>query len=85
MDTILWVIVGLCAAFFIFLLYTRQFKWLLKVGRNMLLGTVAILAANAMLAGAGLAVGLNVITAMVIGVLGVPGFIMLYLAQLLMG
>lgn len=85
MDTIMWVILGLCLCFAGFLLYTRQFRWLLKVGRNMILGAAGILAANALLAGVGLAVGINLITAMVVGVLGIPGFMMLYLAQLLVG
>ncbi|MCL2605097.1 MAG: pro-sigmaK processing inhibitor BofA family protein [Defluviitaleaceae bacterium] len=85
MDTLTWVILVLCLCFVAFLLYTRQFKWLLRVGRNMVLGAAGILAANALLAGIGLAVGVNAITAMVVGVLGLPGFMMLYLAQLLVG
>jgi inhibitor of the pro-sigma K processing machinery len=85
MDTIMWVILALGVGFAGFLLYTRQFKWLLKVGRNMVLGAAGIIAANAMLSGVGLAVGVNFITAMVVGVLGIPGFMMLYLARLLMG
>jgi inhibitor of the pro-sigma K processing machinery len=85
MDTVMWIILILCLGFVVFLLYTRQFRWLLKVGRNMLLGSAGILGANMLLAGVGLAVGVNIITAMVVGVLGVPGFLMLYLAQLLVG
>ncbi|MCL2187855.1 MAG: pro-sigmaK processing inhibitor BofA family protein [Defluviitaleaceae bacterium] len=85
MDTMMWVIIALCACFGGFLLYTRQFTWLLKVGRNMILGAAGILGANALLAGVGLAVGVNIITALIIGVLGIPGFMMLYLAQLLVG
>ena len=85
MDTIMWVIIGLGACFAGFLLYTRQFGWLLRVGRNMILGAAGILGTNALLAGVGLAVGVNLVTALIIGVLGVPGFMMLYLAQLLVG
>jgi inhibitor of the pro-sigma K processing machinery len=85
MDLIMWVILGLCLCFVAFLLITRQFKWLLRVIRNMALGAAGIFAANALLVGTGLAVGVNVITALVVGVLGLPGFMMLYLAQLLVG
>jgi inhibitor of the pro-sigma K processing machinery len=84
MDTLLWVILALCICFVVFLLYTRQFKWLLRVGRNMLLGVVGIIAANVALAGVGLAVGVNLVTSLVVGVLGIPGFLMLYMAQLLL-
>lgn len=83
MDSFMWLIAALGVSFVVFLLYTRQFKWLGRVGRNMLLGAGGMLAANAALATAGLAVGVNLVTALVVGVLGVPGFLMLYLAQLL--
>ena len=85
MDTITWVILFLCLGFVLVLTYTRQFPWLLKVGRNMILGAGGMLAANAALAALGVAVGVNVITALVVGVLGVPGFLMLYLASVLVG
>ena len=85
MDTMMWVLLAIGLVFFGILLYSRQFNWLLKVGRNMILGTASLLGANALLAGVGLAVGVNIITALIIGVLGIPGFMMLYLAQLLIG
>ncbi|MCL2364045.1 MAG: pro-sigmaK processing inhibitor BofA family protein [Defluviitaleaceae bacterium] len=83
MDTITWVMLFLCLGFVVVLAYTRQFPWLLKVGRNMILGAGGMLAANAALTTLGLAVGVNVITMLVVGVLGVPGFLMLYLASVL--
>ena len=85
MDTVWWVVAFFCLGFVGFLAYTRQFPWLLKVGRNMILGAGGILAANWALASLGLAVGVNIITTLVIGVLGAPGFLMLYFAQLLVG
>ena len=87
MTPVLWAAAAIALCFILFLFYTRQFKWLLKVGRNMALGTAGILAANFALLQAGLtlAVGANLITALIVGVLGIPGFTMLYLAQLLVG
>jgi len=85
MDVFTGILAALGIGFTAFLLYTRQFKWLLKVGRNMLLGAGGMLAANAALAAIGLAVGINLVTTLVVGVLGVPGFMMLYIAQLLIG
>ena len=85
MDTTTWVLLFLCLGFVVALAYTRQFPWLLKVGRNMILGAGGMLAANAALATLGLAVGVNVITMLVVGVLGVPGFMMLYLASVMVG
>jgi len=85
MDTITWVLLFLCLGFVAVLAYTRQFPWLLKVGRNMILGAGGMLAANAALTTLGVAVGVNVITMLVVGVLGVPGFLMLYLASVMVG
>jgi len=71
--------------FFVYLLYTGQFKWLLGVVRNMVLGIVGILGLNVLLSGMGLAVGVNAITVLVVGLLGLPGFLFLYAAQFLVG
>ena len=84
MDFILWAMVATCVAFLACLLYTKQFKWLLGVIRNMALGIIGILSLNMLLAGFGLAVGVNIITTLIVGLLGVPGFILLYASQLLL-
>ncbi|MCL2286423.1 MAG: pro-sigmaK processing inhibitor BofA family protein [Firmicutes bacterium] len=85
MDLILWLMAALGACFFVYLLYTGQFKWLLGVVRNMALGIVGMLGLNALLSGIGLTVGVNAITAIVVGLLGIPGFLFLYAARLLVG
>ena len=87
MDPILWLMVALGAGFFVYLLYTGQFKWLLGVVRNMALGVAGILGVNTLLAGTGLglAVGVNIVTALVVGLLGIPGILFLYVTQWLIG
>jgi len=85
MDPIIWLMVALGLGFFVYLLYTGQFKWLLGVVRNMALGIVGILGLNVLLSGMGLTVGVNAITALVVGLLGLPGFLFLYAAQFLVG
>ena len=66
-----------------YLLVTRQFKWLLRIARNMALGVAAILLINLAFTGIGLAVGINSVTALTVGVLGLPGLLLLYTTQLL--
>ena len=85
MDPIIWLMAAFGIGFFVYLLYTGQFKWLFGVLRNMALGIVGILGLNVLLSGIGLAVGVNVITVLVVGLLGLPGFLFLYAAQFFVG
>lgn len=80
-----WVAVGAGVCFLAYLLYTRQFKWLYGVIRNVLLGCAGILGFNYLLASTGLVVGINALTAFVVGVLGLPGFMLLYVTRLIIG
>jgi len=86
MDALIWLVLACVLGFFGYVLYTRQFKWLLGVIRNIIVGIVAILIFNMMFYYMDLdvQVGVNTITAMVVGVLGAPGFILLYAIQMLL-
>jgi len=81
----MWLMLALGAGFVAYLLYTRQFGWLIKVIRNMAFGVVGMLVFNMMLSGFGFSVGINAVTALIVGLLGAPGFMMLYAAQLMIG
>jgi len=85
MDSIMWLMLALGAGFLAYLLYTRQFKWLVKVVRNTALGVVGMLVFNLMLSGFGLSVGINAVTALLVGLLGAPGFLLLYATQMMLG
>ena len=85
MDSIMWLMLALGAGFIAYLLYTRQFGWLLRVVRNMALGIAGILVFNMLFSGFGLSVGINAVTALVVGLLGAPGFMLLYAAQMMLG
>jgi len=81
----MWLMVALGVGFLAYLLYTRQFGWIMKVMRNMAIGVAGILIFNLMLGGFGLSVGINAVTALVVGLLGAPGFLLLYAAQMMIG
>ena len=81
MDSIVWILLGF--GFFSYLLHTQQMKWLLGVARNSACGTVGLLLFNIVFSGAGLAVGINALTILVVGILGAPGFLLLYATRLL--
>ena len=85
MEPVLWLMLALGAGFLAYLLYTRQFGWLVRVARNMALGVVGMLLFNFILSGFDLGVGVNAITALIVGLLGVPGFLLLYATQMMIG
>ena len=80
MNYWLWMMfagLGLVAILF----FNRHFKIGLIVLRNIIIGVLGIFALNMVLTPIGLAVGVNLMTMFVVGVLGIPGFFLLYLTQ----
>ncbi len=61
------------------------FKLIIKLVLNALVGGVLLIIFNFVGAPLGLHVGINVITALVVGFLGIPGLILLILIQLILG
>jgi len=80
----MWLMLALGAGFIAYLLYTRQFSWLIRVVRNMAFGIVGILVFNLMLSVFEISVGINAVTALIVGLLGAPGFVLLYAAQMML-
>lgn len=83
MDLNQKIIAALLAGFFLIALlrvFSAPLKLAVKLLANTLLGFLALWAVNA--AGVtGVALGVNVWNALVIGVLGLPGFVLLLLVQ----
>jgi pro-sigmaK processing inhibitor BofA len=75
------LIIAAGACFVFYLLYTRQFRWLVGVVRNALLGAIGFLALNTVLSPVGLVVGVNALTVFIVGILGLPGFVLLYVTR----
>ena len=61
--------------------YSAPLRMLLKAGLNTLVGLAALALVNATSAFTGIALGLNLFNALVVGVLGVPGLVLLILVQ----
>jgi len=80
MDYIIWIIIaalGLIAILF----FSKQLKFAFTFLRNAIAGAVGIVACNFILAPMGIALGVNILTLFIVGVLGLPGFLLLYLSQ----
>lgn len=57
-----------------------KMEWLLNIVMRSILGTIAMYFVNSTLAAAGisLGVGINIVTVLTTGILGLPGFVALY-------
>ena len=84
MDLNQKILAALLAAFFLIALiriFSAPLRLAVRLLGNTLLGFVALWAVNMTAGITGLALGLNVWNALVIGVLGLPGFVLLLLAE----
>jgi len=83
-NAFLWFLLALGFGFLSYLFYTRQIRWLVSVIRNSVCGVGGILLFNFLFAGFGLSVGINALTVLIVGILGAPGFLLLYASQFLL-
>ena len=84
MDLNQKIIVALLAGFFLIALirvFRTPLRVALKLLGNTLLGFLALWAVNLTAGFTGIALGLNLLNALVIGILGLPGFVLLLLPQ----
>ena len=82
-SDIIMLMIGACVILIIYLLFTNPIKTLVRIVIGCAVGAVGMLAANSFLAPLGVFVGINPVTVLIVGVLGLPGFVMLYIASLL--
>ena len=88
MDLSQKILAGLLALFFLLALlriFRSPLRLALKVLGNTLLGFLALWGLNLTTGVTGIALGLNLWNALVIGVLGLPGLILLLLTQWVLG
>lgn len=88
MDLNQKILAGLLALFFLLALlriFRSPLRLAVKVLGNTLLGFLALWGLNLTTAVTGIALGLNLWNALVIGVLGLPGLILLLLTQWVLG
>lgn len=82
LKTVLLLIgAGLALLAVVLRVFSTPLKLMLKVALNTLLGLGSLILLNATSAFTGLSLGLNLFNALVVGVLGVPGLVLLLLVQ----
>ena len=84
MDLSQKIIAGFLAAFFLIALlriFSTPLRIALRLLLNTLLGFLALWVVNLTAGVTGIVLGFNILNALLIGILGVPGFVMLLLVQ----
>lgn len=80
-QTVFWM-VGICGFFVLMLLFSKQFKFLLKFILRGAIGLCAVFLSNLTIGPIiGASIGINLINACIIGILGAPGFFLLIVAS----
>jgi len=78
-NSLIIYMIGACILFIAFVLFAKPLKIFLKFMLRCVLGFFGIYICNFLLMSFNLAVGVNILTLSVVGLLGFPGFIALYI------
>ncbi len=76
-------IIGLAVLFVFWKIFTKPFKWLIRLVVNGILGGLLLYIINR-IGFAGLTIDINIITSLIAGILGIPGVILLFVLQLIL-
>lgn len=79
-QVIMWMIAA-CVIFAGFLLFSKPLKAAARIFIQAVIGTALMYVVNFILSPFSLAVGINLLTAFIVGVLGLPGLCALYILQ----
>ncbi|MBR2916110.1 MAG: pro-sigmaK processing inhibitor BofA family protein [Clostridia bacterium] len=77
-------IVGIVLVALIFFILTKPLKWILKTVFNGLLGGIMLLIINSIGSEIGLMIPINPLNALLVGILGFPGVLLLVLIGLIL-
>ena len=78
MQTIISYVIGSIILYTLIYLCYKPLRWVFRIACHSLVGAGGLYLCNLALGWSGLFVGVNVITAVIAGVLGIPGIALLY-------
>ena len=82
--TLFFIIIGTILGCILIAVFSKPLGMLLKVAVNSALGGVCIIAFNFVSQIFGFFIGVNALTTVTVGILGIPGFIMLLMLRLIL-
>ena len=77
-EMIIYAMIGLLVIAVLSIIFGRELRALIKFFIRSIIGALGIFAVDLILSPIELAVGINLFTGAVTGILGIPGFVMLY-------
>ena len=84
-SNILTYLAGICFLFIFGRIFIVQIKKVLKLVINSVLGGISIFLINLVGANFGFHIGLNILTSILVGILGLPGVVCLVIVKLFLG
>ncbi|MBR0276848.1 MAG: pro-sigmaK processing inhibitor BofA family protein [Clostridia bacterium] len=84
-QTLFFYIIGTVIFFTLLIFFAKPVRALLKVAVNSAIGGICIIAFNFVSQLFGIFIGVNALTAVTVGILGIPGFIMLISLRVILG
>lgn len=81
--TLFFTIIGIILGCILIVIFSKPLSTVLKIAVNSALGGISIIAFNFVSQIFGFFIGVNALTAVTVGILGIPGFIMLLMLRLI--
>ncbi len=84
MSTLSSIVIGIISLFILYILckiFISPIKWLFRLMLGCIAGVAAMLISNLILSGLGITFSINPLTAMISGVLGIPGMVLTIILQ----
>lgn len=78
-------VIGLFLVLFIARILSKPFKILLRLALNILIGGIVLIVINTLGGSYGIALGVNPVTAAVVGIFGLPGLALLFVLKFIFG
>ncbi len=84
MSTLSSIVIGIISLFILYILckiFISPIKWLFRLMLGCIAGVAAMFISNLILSGLGITFSINPLTAMISGVLGIPGMVLTIILQ----
>ena len=84
-ESVIIIMLVLCGIATVVMIFSEPLKYLLRIVANSVFGAVAMFAINTVFGFTGLGVGINLVTVLTAGLLGLPGIAALYIVRIILG
>ncbi len=83
-NEIIYIFIGCLVVLALFIFFSRHLKFIARALVSSALGAIGMVVCNSVFAGFGAYVGVNLLTLLIVAVLGLPGFVLLYVTSFIL-